>query len=221
MSLEKETRTSQFVRFGVYLPAYHLPTAVPPTARFLASYAEQAEAVGFDSLWTIDHLFVSPPSYRVAFLDPMSVLAVAAAVTERATLGTGILVLPLRDPVLTAKALATIDVMSGGRLIFGAGVGWGQEEFKACQIQRSTRGPRMDEMLEVIRGLWTEDSYSYSGTYFQLQDGGWLRVRCRIRARRFGLPPARFLVERAPTSPRRRGMLRTSHSGVWRGLATA
>jgi len=164
------TAAPDCVRFGTYLPAYHLAGEDAPSARFLASYAQRAEALGFDSLWVIDHLFVSPPSYRVAFLDPLTVLTIAAAVTERVTLGTGVLVLPLRDPVLLAKALATLDVVSGGRLIFGAGVGWSQEELDACQISRSTRGRRMDEMLDIISGLWTHDSFSYDGKHFVLRD---------------------------------------------------
>lgn len=170
MSDATEISTNRTIRFGVYLPAYHLPTAASPTARFLSSYAQRAETFGFDSLWAIDHLFVSPPSYRVAFLDPMSVLALAAAATERVKLGTGILILPLRDPVLSAKALASLDVLSAGRLIFGAGVGWAQQEFDACQIKRSTRGRRMDEMLDIIRGLWTEETFSYNGQHFVLRD---------------------------------------------------
>jgi len=161
---------SQRVRFGVYLPAYYLPGEVPPSAQFLANYARRAESLGFESLWAVDHLFVSPPSYRVAFLDPLTVLAVAAPVTDRVTLGPGILVLPLRDPVLTAKALATLDVLSNGRAIFGAGVGWDQQEFDACQIDRRTRGRRMDEMLEIIRGLWEHPSFSYAGEHFTLRD---------------------------------------------------
>lgn len=164
------TTDRQPVRFGAYLPAYHLPGERPPTARFLASYARRAEALGFDSLWVIDHLFVSPPSYRVAFLDPITALTVAAGATERVRLGTGVVVLPLRDPVLTAKALATLDALSEGRLIFGAGVGWDQQEFDACQIDRSSRGRRMDEMLDVIVGLWTQDAFSYDGRHFRLRD---------------------------------------------------
>ncbi|HVB28110.1 MAG TPA: TIGR03619 family F420-dependent LLM class oxidoreductase [Mycobacteriales bacterium] len=163
---------SKPVRFGVYLPAYHLPGEPPPSARFLADYARRAEELGFESLWTVDHLFVSPPSYRVAFLDPLTALAVAAPVTEHVTLGPGILVLPLRDPVLTAKTLATLDALSGGRVVFGAGVGWDQQEFAACQVDRRTRGRRMDEMLEVIRGLWEQPSFSYAGEHFTLHDVG-------------------------------------------------
>lgn len=161
---------SQRVRFGVYLPAYHLPGEPAPDARFLAGYARRAEELGLDSLWVIDHLFDAPPSYRVAFLDPLTVLTVAATATERVRLGTGILVLPLRDPVLTAKALATLDVLSGGRVVFGAGVGWDEREFAACQVDRRTRGRRLDEMLEIIRGLWERPAFSYDGEHFTLRD---------------------------------------------------
>ena len=158
------------VRFGVYLPTYHLPGEPAPDARFLAGYARRAEELGFDSLWVIDHLFDAPPSYRVAFLDPLTALAVAVTTTERVTLGTGILVLPLRDPVLTARALASLDALSGGRVVFGAGVGWDEREFAACQIDRRSRGRRTDEMLEIIRGLWEHPSFSYAGEHFSLRD---------------------------------------------------
>jgi probable F420-dependent oxidoreductase len=157
-------------RVGIYLPAYHLPDETPPTAQFLAAYAQHAEELGFESLWVIDHLFVAPPSYRVAYLEPLTVLTIAAVATQHVRLGTGILVLPLRDPVVTAKSLATLDAISGGRLIFGAGVGWDPHEFAACQIDRATRGQRMDEMLEVIVGLWTQESFSYAGKHFTLDD---------------------------------------------------
>jgi alkanesulfonate monooxygenase SsuD/methylene tetrahydromethanopterin reductase-like flavin-dependent oxidoreductase (luciferase family) len=72
--------------------------------------------------------------------------------------------------VVLAKTLATIDALSGGRLIFGAGVGWDQQELDACQIDRATRGRRMDEMLDVILGLWTQESFSYEGRHFRLRD---------------------------------------------------
>jgi alkanesulfonate monooxygenase len=157
-------------RIGVYLPAYHLPEETPPDARFLSDYARHAEELGFDSLWVIDHLFVAPPSYRVAYLEPMTVLTIAAVATNRVQVGTGIIVLPLRDPVLTAKALATADAISGGRVIFGAGVGWDPQEFAACQIERKTRGRRMDEMLDVMTGLWSNETFSYAGKHFTLDD---------------------------------------------------
>ena len=158
------------LRFGVYLPAYVLPGEPPPTVAFLQDFARRAEDLGFDSLWVIDHLFEAPPSYRVVFMEPVSSLALVAGATRRITLGTGILVLPLRDPVLTAKMIANLDAASGGRVIFGAGVGWDEREYSACQVPKGTRGRRMDEMLAIIKGLWTEDVFSYRGQIFNIPE---------------------------------------------------
>jgi hypothetical protein len=130
------------VRFGAFLPAYAVPGEAPPTAAFLQDYARRAEDVGFDSIWVFDHLFDAPPSYRVVFLEPVTTLAVVVPATRRVTVGTGILVLPLRDPVVTAKAFANLDVLSEGRVVFGAGVGWEDREFRACQVPKATRGRR-------------------------------------------------------------------------------
>lgn len=157
-------------RFGVFLPAYVFPGEPPPSLASLSDYARRAEDVGFDSLWVIDHLFDAPPSYRVVFLEPLTTLALVASATRRVTLGTAILVLPLRDPVVTAKALANLDVATGGRLVFGAGVGWDEREFQACQVPKATRGRRMDEMLEIIDGLWTRDTFAYRGRFFTIPE---------------------------------------------------
>jgi len=86
------------------------------------------------------------------------------------TLGTGILILPLRDPVVTAKAVANLDAVSGGRVLFGVGMGWDDKEFRACQVPKGTRGRRTDEMLEIINGLWTQDTYAYDGRYFTIPE---------------------------------------------------
>ena len=158
------------LRFGVYLPAYVLSGEAPPNAAFLQDFARRAEDLGFDSLWVVDHLFESPPSYRVVFMEPISSLALVAGATTRITLGTGILILPLRDPVLTAKAIANLDAASEGRVIFGVGVGWDEREYRACQVPKETRGRRMDEMLAIIKGLWTEDTFSYQGRIFNIPE---------------------------------------------------
>ncbi|MGH7332142.1 MAG: LLM class flavin-dependent oxidoreductase [Candidatus Rokuibacteriota bacterium] len=136
------------LRFGVFLPAYVVPGEAAPSAAFLQDYARRAEDVGFDGVWVFDHLFDAPPSYRVVFLEPVTTLACVIPATRRVTVGTGILVLPVRDPVVTAKAFANLDVLSEGRLVFGAGVGWEDREFRACQVPKAMRGRRMDEMLE-------------------------------------------------------------------------
>ena len=158
------------MRAGVFLPACVFPGEPPPSLASLRAYAERAEDLGFDSLWVLDHLFDAPPSYRVVFLEPITTLALVASATRRMTIGTGILVLPIREPVVTAKALATLDVATDGRLVFGAGLGWDEREFDACQVPRSTRGRRMDEMLDIITGLWTHERFSYRGGIFTIPE---------------------------------------------------
>jgi alkanesulfonate monooxygenase len=158
------------VRFGVFLPAWVLPGEAPPSVGFLQDFARRAEDLGFDGVWVFDHLFDAPPSYRVVFMEPLTTLASVAGATRRVTLGTGILVLPLRDPVVTAKAVANLDAVSGGRVVFGVGVGWDEREFQACQVPKETRGRRMDEMLEIIDGLWTHDTFAYEGRCFRIPE---------------------------------------------------
>ena len=162
--------TANRLRFGVYLPAYVFPGEPAPTAAFLQDFARRAEDLGFDSLWVADHLFESPPFYRIVFMEPVTSLALVVGATRRVTIGTGILVLPLRDPVVTAKAFANLDATSGGRLVFGVGVGWDEREFRACQVPKAMRGRRMDEMLAIIAGLWTQDTFSYQGRFFTIPE---------------------------------------------------
>jgi probable F420-dependent oxidoreductase len=158
------------LRFGAFLPSYVFPGEPAPTAKFLQEFARSAEDLGFDSLWVFDHLFEAPPSYRVVVMEPLTTLALVVGATERVTLGTGILILPLRNPVLVAKELANIDAVSEGRLILGVGVGWPELEFQACQIPKRTRGRRMDEMIEIITGLWTQDTFEYRGEIFDIPE---------------------------------------------------
>ncbi|OGO46152.1 MAG: hypothetical protein A2W34_06505 [Chloroflexi bacterium RBG_16_64_32] len=106
------------------------------------------------------------------FLEPVSTLLFAAAVTRRVRLGTSVLVITQRQPVVLAKELATLDVLSGGRLIFGAGAGWMKEEFQALNVPIADHGPRMAEYLEVIRRCWTEDDPSFDGRFYKLGDVG-------------------------------------------------
>ncbi len=157
-------------RFGVFLPSWVVPGEAAPSAAFLQDFARRAEDVGFDGVWVFDHLFEAPPSYRVVFMEPLTSLALVVGATRRVTLGTGILILPLRDPVITAKAMANLDAVSGGRVVFGVGVGWDDKEFRACQVPKATRGRRTDEMLEIINGLWTQDTYAYDGRYFTIPE---------------------------------------------------
>ncbi|HTC80472.1 MAG TPA: LLM class flavin-dependent oxidoreductase, partial [Acidimicrobiia bacterium] len=116
------------MRFGVALPQYG-----PAIAEGLTTAARQAEDLGFDDVWVADHIAVPvgapyPPSF---LLEALATLSFAAAVTTRIGLGTSVLVLPLRQPVVAAKQVATLDVLSGGRLTLGLGAGWLREEFEA------------------------------------------------------------------------------------------
>jgi probable F420-dependent oxidoreductase len=147
-----------------------------------ARIAKKAEEVGFESLWVGDHLVfpeVLPPTYpyaesgtgpaqtaRVPWLDPLITLTYLAAATERIRLGTDVYILPLRDPFVTAKAIATLDIMSKGRVIFGVGLGWLKEEFDAAGQEFHNRGQRCDEILEIITALWTQGVVEFSGQHY-------------------------------------------------------
>jgi probable F420-dependent oxidoreductase len=144
------------MKFGMHLPQAG-PAASAPAIR---AVAKQAEELGFADVWVSDHLAVPkgavyPPSAYI--LDPLVALTWAAAATERVGLGTTVLVLPLRPPVLLAKMLGTLDLMSGGRVILGAAGGWLKEEFDALGVPFEERGARTDETIDVMRRCWTED----------------------------------------------------------------
>jgi len=138
----------------------------------LARLARTAEGAGYESLWTGEHVvFVdpqqppSPAPPRTRVLDTVTALAFAAAHTERLRLGSGIILLPQRNPVVLAKELAGIDVVSKGRLIFGVGVGYVEGEFEAIGVPFAERGPRTSEHIEVIRTLWTQEKPSFDGRF--------------------------------------------------------
>jgi probable F420-dependent oxidoreductase len=158
------------MRFGLRLPSYAWPDATYEQVRRLGGYARHAEEVGFDSLWVIEHLLVSPALYAVAWHDPLAVLAHVAAVTERIRLGTAILVLPLRHPAIVAREVITLDYLSGGRFILGVGTGWEEQEFATVGVPLKERGARLDEGLEVIRRLLTEDSVTHHGRFYTLDE---------------------------------------------------
>ncbi len=127
-----------------------------PDIEALYAYAERAEALGFESLWAWDHVLLGvEPSFPI--LDAVGTLTALAARTRRIKLGTGILVLPLRNPTVAAKALGTLDVISGGRLILGAAAGWYAREFDAVGVPFKQRGRLFERNLEILTRLWTEE----------------------------------------------------------------
>ncbi len=171
------------MKLGVFLPQ------VGPLAEAagLRDLAQMIEALGFDSAWVNDHVVIPwqqsrpyvrsrdgrfPVAPETPFLEAVTVLGYLVGVTRRLRLGTGVLVVPWRNPVLTAKQLATLDVLSGGRLIVGVGAGWWPEEFAALATPFADRGRRTDEYLEVIRRCWTERHTGFHGRYYDLDDVG-------------------------------------------------
>jgi probable F420-dependent oxidoreductase len=145
------------------------PASTVPTVEGLAEFARAAESLGYDSLWVWDHLFLG--SRRpFPFYEALFSIALLAAHTERVTLGTGVLVLPVRDPVVLAKETATLQYLCGGRLALGVAAGWYQREFEATGIPFAERGRIFEENLELLRRLWTQDSVSGTYSNRQLKD---------------------------------------------------
>ena len=148
------------MRLGIHLP--HIGRKAGPEA--IRRAAVQAEELGFADVWTSEHIIVPksapyPPS--PAFYDPVLTLCWAAAFTRRVGLGTSVLVLPMRHPLPLAKELATLQCLSEGRLILGAGVGWMEAEFAALGAPFRERGRRMDEGIRMMRAVWREDPVSF------------------------------------------------------------
>jgi probable F420-dependent oxidoreductase len=134
--------------------------------------ARAAESSGFESVWTGEHVVLpdpqappSPSPPNTPFLDPAVALAFIAAQTKSLRLGTGIIILPQRNPVVLAKALTSVDRLSKGRLIFGLGAGYLKPEFQALGAPFGDRGRRTDEYIEAIVALWTQDKPEYKGEY--------------------------------------------------------
>src|SRR5918995_5494618 len=139
------------MRLGVILPN----ETADADPREIAGLAEYAETLGFEAVWLPDHLLPPAPFGDVygGVHEALILLAHVAALTEQVTLGTSVLVLPLREPVLLAKQLATLERLAPGRVILGAGVGWDRDEFAALEVPYTERGARADELIELIAHL--------------------------------------------------------------------
>ncbi len=147
---------------------------------------QAAESAGFESAWTVEHTVI-PHGYQSAYPytsdgrlpggegdfvlpDPQIWMAYVAAHTSKIKLATGILILPQHNPVICAKQVATLDFMSGGRIILGIGVGWLREEFEALGVPFAERGARTEEYMHALRALWTMDRPSYDGRFVHFKD---------------------------------------------------
>jgi probable F420-dependent oxidoreductase len=142
------------VRFGLALKNF-VPTSEPLNIGELVAYARRGEDLGFASLWAWDHILLGS-KLAFPFLESLSVLAHLAGTTSRVQLGTGVLVLPLRNPVVLAKVTSTIDHLSGGRLVLGVAAGWYEREFEAVGVPFDQRGRVFLRNFEVLNRFWTE-----------------------------------------------------------------
>ena len=165
------------MKIGCHLPMF----GDVGTRDALVAFARRMEQLGYASLWASDHVvipyeirsrypysktgdFPLPPT--TSFLEPLTALTVAATVTDRVALGTSILVLPHRHPVLAAKTLATLDHVAGGRLILGVGVGWMREEITLLGAPFERRGRWSDEAIGVMRTCWRDERSTFHGEFF-------------------------------------------------------
>lgn len=160
--------TLTVVRIGIHLPQYGRAAGGDAVRRV----ARVAEQLGFADLWVSDHVcHPAAQTYPSPYLlDPLLTLGWGGAVTDRIGLGTSVLVLPLHEPLWTAKALASLDVMSGGRLTVAVGAGWSAAEYAAVGQAFHDRGARLDEIIDVLRTCWRDDPASFEGRHYRFHD---------------------------------------------------
>jgi probable F420-dependent oxidoreductase len=156
------------MRVGIHLPQYG--RVAGPDA--ITRAAQHAEEVGFADIWVSDHIvhpaaqtYPSPNLY-----DPLVTLTWGAAATTRVGLGTSVLVAPMHNPLELANTLASIDSLSGGRVIAGVGVGWSEAEYDALGYDFAGRGPRMDEIIDLLRAAWRDDPVSFHGEHISFDE---------------------------------------------------
>ena len=170
------------MKLGIRLPYYLEESA----GTAMAQVARHAEAAGFDSGWVADHIVFPttdsgttsnitpdgkyPRPYDEPTLESWTCLAFVAGATQRLRLGVGVCVLPYRHPLVMAKVVASLDVLSGGRVLCGIGMGWLTEEFDALQVSRRERRGRMIEGIELMRTCWAGSPLTYSGSHYEIRE---------------------------------------------------
>ena len=144
-------------------PAVQFGITLPLAGDFDLTHAAMAEELGYDAIWVSEHILFHVPTF-----DAVTTMAALAARTTRIRLGSAVVLLPLRPPAAVAKAVSTLDIIANGRITLGVGVGGEYpKEFDVCGVPVQERGARTSEAIEVLRALWTQDSASYHGKYFQ------------------------------------------------------
>jgi probable F420-dependent oxidoreductase len=155
--------------FGLSLPHFRQVAS----AEAIRQVAQRAEQLGYDGIWVSDHIVIPASAvqrFGSMFYEPLTVLGYAAACTTRVRLGTTVIILPYRNPLVAAKVMATLDVLSGGRVTAGMAVGWTEDEFKALGVPFTERGALSDEYIAALKVLWTQDKPVFRGQYVQFEN---------------------------------------------------
>lgn len=170
------------MKFGIRIPPPQMGPIADP--EFVVRYAQLVESLGFESLWTIDHAVMhleydSRYPYKTTgrtplpadsnMPDPLILMALLAGVTSKIRLGTSMLILPQRHPIILAKEVASLDQYAGGRITLGVGVGWVKEEVAVMGQDFHDRGRRANEWIEVLKALWAPGLSAYEGDYFRFE----------------------------------------------------
>lgn len=157
------------MKVGTWLPnfAYDDDDGIDHAER-LKHWITRSEELGLDSIFVTDHLLRARNMYARTWLEPMTSLAFAASITSKALLGPGVLLLPLRNPVLLAKECVSLQQLSKGRFVLGAGTGWYADEFEAVGTKKAERGRRTDEVLEIVTRLAAGETLTYHGEFYDI-----------------------------------------------------
>jgi probable F420-dependent oxidoreductase len=150
------------VAFGI-----HLPSRSAVDFRVILSYARRCEDLGIESVWVADHILSGDSG---GLYEPLTMLSALFGSTEEVHLGTSVLIVSLRNPIFLADIAGTVQEMSGGRLTLGVGSGWDEHEFEKLGVPFQERGAITDECLEIMRGLWKGEAFSFEGSHFTLKD---------------------------------------------------
>src|SRR3972149_8988147 len=156
------------MKFGIALPNFGRYAKRDE----ILSVAKTAETLGFDSIWVSDHIVIpeSHKGFGKVFYEPLITLTYIAALTTKIYLGTSVIILPYRNPIILAKMVSTLDVLSNGRVILGVGTGWLKEEFQALGVPYEKRGKMTDEYIQVLKTLWSKERPKFIGMYNKFKD---------------------------------------------------
>jgi len=158
--------------FGVVLPDYCGGSwkGGYMSGDHLASYCREVEKLGYASIWHAEHFVMAPPLLTTSWYEPLVTMSYVASAVKKVKIGTAILILPLRNPGVLAKEVATLDILSNGRFMLGVAIGWLDKEYELVGVSMKERGSRFEESIKVMKLLWTSDSASWDGKFWRFKD---------------------------------------------------